>query len=335
MTDTDRSVVLAEVRRGPVLECVHRGAAVICRPDGSVEAAWGPETRPILPRSACKMLQAIPLVESGAADRAGLADRHLALAAASHTGAAAHTDLAQRWLEHLGLRESDLRCGSQVPEDSAARQSLHDRHQAPGQIHNNCSGKHCGMLTLAAELGGGPDYIDPDHPVQRAIRAALADMAGEEIAEHATDGCSAPNFVVSLKGLATAMARFATGRGLSGARARAAERLRAAMLAHPFLVAGEGRACTDLLEACRGRAVVKTGAEGVFTAALPEVGLGIAVKIDDGASRGSQAAIAALLARHGALDRAHPAYGRYADAPLLNRRGVDCGRIQAAPALAA
>ncbi|MEM6661871.1 MAG: asparaginase, partial [Pseudomonadota bacterium] len=205
---------------------------------------------------------------------------------------------------------------------------------APTQVHNNCSGKHTGMLTLTRHLGGGPEYLEADHPAQQAIRQATAETASEDITAFATDGCSAPNFVITLQGLATQMARYARpSEAFSGARAASAERLVAAMMAHPELVAGEGRACTALMRACAGRAAVKTGAEGVFVGILPEAGLGIALKIDDGATRGSHAAITALLGRYGALEIGHPVYTAYADAPLLNRRDIDCGRIRAAAAL--
>ena len=327
MTDTP---VLAEVWRGELLECVHRGTAVVCRPDGQIIDAWGDPTRRILPRSSCKMVQALPLVESGAADRAGLTDRHLAFACASHNGAAVHTDLADAWLADLGLGDDDLRCGTQIPADEAARHGLRAANTAPCQVHNNCSGKHSGMLTLSRDLGGGSEYIELGHPVQQAIQAATAETAGEELTGHAIDGCSAPNFVVTLQGLATAMAGFAApDQAFSGARVDAAARLRNAMMAHPVLVAGEGRACTDLMRAAAGKAAVKTGAEGVFCAILPELGLGIAIKIDDGSTRGSHAAIAALMARYGVLSMDDPVFKSLADAPLLNRRNVDCGRIKA------
>ena len=335
MSDTAEPV-LAEVWRGPVLECVHRGSAVVCRPDGEIVDAWGDASRTILPRSSCKMVQALPLVETGAADAVGLTDQHLALACASHSGSTQHSGLAESWLNTLGLGENDLRCGPQVPEDADARQALRETGQAPCQLHNNCSGKHSGMLTLNRHLGAGPEYIDLDHPIQQAIRQATAETHGEDPTGHATDGCSAPNFAVTLKGLARAMAGYARpDEAFSGSRASAAARLRDAMIAHPFLVSGKGRACLALTEACEGRAAVKTGAEGVFVGILPQAGVGIAVKIDDGSTRGSHAAVTALLARYGALDRAHPAYGSYADAPLLNRRGIDCGRIRAAATIAA
>jgi L-asparaginase II len=282
------------------------------------------------------MLQALPLVESGAADAAGLTGEHLALACASHQGAEVHTGRVRAWLASLGLSESALRCGPQIPDDGPARHGLRAACACADQTHNNCSGKHSGFLTLNRHLKGGAEYTEPDHPVQRAVHAATEEICGESTHGFAIDGCSAPNFAVSLQGLATAMARMATpDRSLTGARAVAAARLTQAMAAHPVLVAGEGRACTALIRATTGGTVVKTGAEGVFVAILPEHGLGIALKIDDGSSRGSQAAIAALLARCGVLDRAHPLHGALADAPSLNRRGIDCGRLRAAGTLSA
>jgi L-asparaginase II len=326
--------VLAEIWRGEFLECVHRGSAVVATPAGEVVEAWGDAERVILPRSACKIIQALPLIETGAADAAGLGTEHLALACASHQGATIHTGLARRWLAGLGLGEADLRCGAHVPNDPEAAHELYDRHARPDQFHNNCSGKHCGFLTVARHLGAGPDYVDPEHPLQRMVRQTTEEVTGGRVAGFAIDGCSAPNFAVPLRRLATAMARFATPeQSFSAARARAARRLFEAMVAHPDLVGGDGRASTRLLQACRGRAAVKSGAEGVYTAILPERGLGIAIKIDDGNARGSEAAVAALLARYGALEREDPVYRALADAPILNCRGIVHGRLRAAEAL--
>jgi L-asparaginase II len=326
--------VLAEVWRGDILECVHRGTAVVSTPSGEVVEAWGDPERVILPRSACKIIQALPLVESGAADAAGLGTEQLSLACASHSGAALHTGMARKWLAGLGLGERDLRCGAHMPADPEAAHDLYHRHAKPDQFHNNCSGKHCGFLTANRHLRGGAEYIDPEHPLQKAVRQATEEVTGTEVRGFAIDGCSAPNFAVTLRGLATAMARFATpGQSFTGARAHAAERLREAMIAHPVLVAGEGRASTELLRACGGRAAVKSGAEAVFTAILPERGLGIALKIDDGGPRASEAAIAALLARHGALEKADPVYRARADAPILNCRGIAHGHLRASSLL--
>jgi L-asparaginase II len=326
--------VLAEIWRGEILECVHRGTAVVASASGEVVEAWGDPARVVLPRSSCKMIQALPLIESGAADAAGLGSEHLALACASHQGAALHTELARRWLAGIGLAEPDLRCGVHSPNDAQTRHGLRARGAAPDQFHNNCSGKHCGFLTANRHLGGGSEYLDPEHPVQQAVRLATEEVTGETVSGFAIDGCSAPNFAVSLKGLATAMARFATaGTSFTGARAGAARRLVEAMAAHPVLVAGEGRACTGLIRACAGRAVVKTGAAGVFIAIVAGRGLGIALKIDDGNARGSEAAIAALLARHGALESGDPIFTALADTPILNCRGFVHGHLRAADVL--
>ncbi|NNU79142.1 asparaginase [Halovulum dunhuangense] len=326
-------VVLAELWRGDFLEGVHRGHAVIVDETGGIVAAWGDPKALIYPRSSSKMLQALPLVESGAADRAGLGSEELALACASHKGAHVHTERVARWLGSLGLSEADLRCGPQVPDDAEARHALRDAGRVPCQIHNNCSGKHAGFLTLARELGGGTEYIDADHPVQRAARAATEEMAGEESPGFGIDGCSAPNFVLSLHGFGRAMARMAATDTLAPRRADAARRLVAAMAAHPVLIGGTGSASTEITAAAEGRAVIKTGAEGVFGAILPEARLGIALKVEDGATRASDAAIAALLVRLGILPREHPAIASRIEAIQHNRRGVAAARIVAAEAL--
>lgn len=331
------SEILVEVRRGDILESVHRGIAAICTPAGEVVRSWGDASRTILPRSACKMLQALPLVESGAADAAGLTDEHLALACASHNGADIHVSRVRRWLADLGMSEADLRCGPQMPDDPPEHERLLCGHHAPDQTHNNCSGKHSGFLTLSKRLHGGgaidPEYVDPDHPVQKAVREAFYEMTDDEPLGHVIDGCSAPNFASTLRGLATAAARMARPDGLSPARADAARRLTRAMIAHPELVAGEGRACTGLMRSLGGAAAIKTGAEGVFVAILPEKGLGVALKIDDGATRASECAMAAILAGLGVADPDHPEVALRLNPPLVNRRGIRAGEIRPAAAL--
>ncbi|MBV0913395.1 asparaginase [Anianabacter salinae] len=330
------AVELVEVWRGDMIESRHRGHAVICGPTGEIEEAWGDPDAIIYPRSSCKMLQALPLIESGAADAHGLTTKQLALACASHQGAAIHSEHVTRWLSDLGLSDDDLRCGPEDPRDRSARDALIRDGGTPCQYHNNCSGKHCGFLTLTRHLGAGPEYVALDHPVQQAARDAFEAMTGMDSPGHGIDGCSAPNFATSLHGLARAMARFAaaTEDGTS-ARNRAAARLTTAMAMHPELVAGEGRACTSLMRAMGGRAAVKTGAEAFFIAILPDLKKGIAVKIEDGATRASEAVIAALLARVGAIEADHPAIQALTDAPLVNRRGVTAGHVRAAQTLRA
>lgn len=321
----DGAVPLVDLWRGGRLESRHTGHAVIWGP-GGIEASWGNPDAVIYPRSSCKMIQALPLMESGAG--AGLGPRRLALACASHQGAAAHVSEVSNWLADLGMGESDLRCGSHEPGDATERDRLIQRHERPCQIHNNCSGKHTGFLMMNRHIKGDPEYVDPDHPLQRAIRQAFEEVTGETSPGYGIDGCSAPNFATSLGGLARAMAAFA-GATETDARGRAMIALRDAMAAHPDMVAGEGRACTELMRAMDGVAI-KTGAEAVFVAMLPRTGRGIALKITDGGTRAAEAAIVALLAREGVLDRAHPA-ARKRLGTLRNWRGTAVGETRLAP----
>lgn len=332
------SPVLVEVWRGSVLESVHRGRLAVCTPAGALVAGLGDTASQMLPRSACKMLQALALVESGAADAAGLAEADIALAAASHSGAPLHVGRVTAWLGSLGLGEGDLRCGAQPPWHPDDVAAMACAGAAPDQRHNNCSGKHCGFLTLNARLGGGPDYTAPDHPVQRAVLATLAEMADETPATLAIDGCSAPNPAIGLAAFATALARFAAPAGLGRARGEAARRLYAAIAAHPVLVAGQDRPNSALIAAARGRAILKSGAEGVYAAAIPgrtpAEGLGIAVKIEDGAERAARAAIAAALVALGALDPSDPVVAATTAQPQRNRRGIPTGEVRAADTIA-
>jgi L-asparaginase II len=322
------AVTMVEYWRGGMLESRHRGHAVIVSASGAIEAAWGDPAAIIYPRSSCKMIQALPLVESGAAGQAGLGSEELALACASHLGAPIHVERVRRWLEGLDLGEADLRCGAHWPRAFGDRLALHEAGEEPCQLHNNCSGKHAGFLTLGRHLRAGSEYIDPAHPVQRAVRAAFEEMTGEESPRFAVDGCSAPNFATSLTGLARAAARMARPAGLGRAREEAARTLIAAMIAHPLLVAGEGGADSELMPAAPGVAI-KGGAEGVHLAILPERGLGIAVKMEDGAARASEAAIAALLIHLGVLAADHPAARKYTAAAITNWRGIDTGALRA------
>ncbi len=326
--------LLVEIRRGPFMESSHRGHAAICNADGDIVASWGDPAKIILPRSSCKMLQALPLIESGAADSFGLKTEHLALACASHQGATIHTERVDHWLHALGLGESDLRCGPQLPSDRAARIAMYESGGSPCQLHNNCSGKHTGFLTLGRHLGAGPEYVDIAHPVQLAVRDAFEDMTGAASPGYGIDGCSAPNFACSLSGLATAMARMAVARdGAGDLREQAGNRLISAMAAHPELVAGNKRACTELMQAMGGRSVVKTGAEATFVAILPDRGLGVALKIEDGATRASETAIAALLVRLGAADAGHPLVRKRLNPVVKNRAGLGTGEIRPTSAL--
>ena len=326
-------IPFTEIWRGPLAESVHCGHAVICDETGQIVQAWGDPDVAVLPRSSAKMIQALPLVESGAAAAQGLSTEQLALACASHNAAPIHTGRVRSWLNDMGLGDNDFRCGVQMPGDETTRDAMIRAGHPPCQVHNNCSGKHAGFLTLTRHLGAGPDYIAIDHPVQRACLEAFESVTGQPSPGFGIDGCSAPKFMTTLHGMARAMAFFATARNGTDARQTAAARLRQAMIDHPALVAGEGRACTELMRACSEPVALKTGAEGFFIAILPERKLGVALKIADGATRGAECAIAAILVRLGVLDAGHPATRRFMNAPITNWCGIETGAIKPAAAL--
>ena len=321
---------LVEIWRADFLECQHRGHAVISDAAGNIIASWGNPDQVILPRSSSKMLQALPLIETGAAAAFGLGTEQLALSCASHSSAAIHTDRVEAWLANLGLADDDFRCGAHQPKDDAARHALRDNGQSPCQMHNNCSGKHSGFLTVNKHLGGHSEYVEIDHPLQKAVKEAFEEMTGLDTPGHGIDGCNAPNFATTVTGLARSMARMADPSGLGSTRESAARALVSAMCEHPLLVAGEGRACSELMATMDGKVAVKTGAEGVYIAILPEQGLGVALKIEDGASRGSEAAMAAILVRLGVLSPDHPMAKKRLNPDVLNCREVTTGFIRPA-----
>ena len=329
--------ILVEVTRGALVESRHRGAVAVSDAEGAVVLALGDVAQPVFPRSAVKALQAIRLVESGAADRYGFGDEELALACASHSGEPAHVAGVERMLAKAGLDASALACGAHWPVSQSAAFALARTTGAPSALHNNCSGKHAGFLCLACAEGiDHVGYWQPEHPVQCEVRAVLEDFTGAELTPNrcAVDGCSVPTWAIPLKNLAQGFAKFGTGHGLSRERASAAARLRAACVQKPWYVAGTGRFCTDIMQLFGAQVFVKTGAEGVYCGALPEQGLGIAIKCDDGASRAAQAIMAALIARYLPLGEGE----RAALAPFLrptlrNWNGIEVGSVRVTDAI--
>lgn len=302
-----RNPVLVEVTRGAVVESRHRGSIAVVDVTGKTALQWGDTQVRVLPRSAIKAIQALPLVESGAADRWSVSPAELALACASHNAEPRHIAAVRGWLERMGLGEGDLECRAHWPRHH--QETLHAlvrAGQTPGPAHNNCSGKHTGMLATALHLGEPlQGYVSPVHGVQQRILGTLEALCGLDLgdAPRGTDGCSVPTWAIPLNNLALAFARFgATDDFLPRERAAAATRIRKAVAAYPEMVAGSGRYCTAMMAAAGEAIFVKTGAEGVFCAALPEFGLGIALKCDDGAPRASQMMMTAVLRRIGALD---------------------------------
>jgi L-asparaginase II len=322
--------VLVEVTRGPLVESAHRGAFAVVDANGSVRLQAGDIERLVFPRSALKPVQAVPLLETGAAEAFGLSDEEIALATASHSGEPMHTTRVKAWQDRIGCTVADLACGPHRPVHEPTAVDMIARHERWTSLHNNCSGKHTGFMTLARHLSAPvAGYERIDHPAQRLVETTLKEMAGlSGELPYGVDGCTVPNFAVPLKALARAMAQIADPSGLSRPRRTAAERIVRAMTGNPELVAGTGRACTLLMRQSR-KVVVKTGAEGVYVAILPELGLGAALKVDDGASRASEMAIAALLIALRALPD-EGAAGSLARAPVMNTRGVPVGERRAA-----
>jgi L-asparaginase II len=324
--------VIAEVTRGGVVESRHTGSYAVVDAAGKLVAAAGDTERGVFPRSAIKAFQCLPLIESGAADRFGLSDEELALACASHAGEAPHVRVAASMLAKVGMSETQYECGTHWPYDVSAQRDLVRHGQEPRAIHNNCSGKHAGMLALARQLGTPVEsYVKIDHPVQRAVARTMSELCDIDVdaQPHGIDGCSVPTWAVPLRNLALGFARFASGATLSETRKAACRRIIEAVRAHPFMVSGTNRFCTQVMQRVP-RAFVKTGAEGVFCGAVPHAGLGIALKCDDGASRASEAAMAAIMASLPVwTDAERQALKSFAETDLSNSRKIHVGDVHA------
>jgi L-asparaginase II len=338
--------VLVNALRGGIVESMHRGAIAIVDADGSLHTATGDIERPVFPRSAVKVLQALPLVASGAAERFGLVDEELALACASHGGEPRHAETAAGMLAKAGVDAEALECGTHWPYHDGSIKALAAAAASPSALHNNCSGKHAGFVCvgclMAADRGADVrgflrGYVQPDHPVMREVTASLESTTGYRLADAArgVDGCSIPTYAVPLRHLAHAFAKVATGVGLSAGQAAAALRLRRAVEAAPFMVAGSGRFDTRVMQALGERVFCKVGAEGVHCAALPELGLGVAIKMDDGNNaRAVEVVMAAVIRRLLPLEgEAAALLQSLADVALRNWNGIEVGRLQAAEAV--
>ncbi len=330
--------VLVEVRRGGAVESLHRGVLAVVSAGGEHVLALGDVSRPVLPRSAVKLLQALPLVEIGAAEALGLSDEALALACSSHSGEPAHVATAAGMLARVGMDAEVLECGAHWPLGEAAQRELASRGEAPNALHNNCSGKHAGFVCLAHHLAGGLDlrryvrgYVSATHPVMREVTTALEAATGWDLSTtvHGLDGCSIPTYGIPLERLALAFARVATGTGLRDGQAEAGRRLLVAAARAPFMTAGTGRFDTRVLELLGERVYCKVGAEGMYCAAFPESGLGVALKIDDGATRAAEVAVAALIEALVTLEERETELVRgLADVPQRNWNGLDTGTLR-------
>ena len=320
--------VLIEVTRGALVESWHRGSVAVAAPSGALALALGDVASPVYPRSAIKALQAVPLIETGAADRFGFGSAEIALACGSHAGTERHASLTASMLQRAGLTPSALHCGPHAPLGASAANALIAGGEAPTQLHNNCSGKHAGMLATAVHLGEPfANYWQPGHDVQKRIHCALEEVSGAELGAEVcgTDGCSVPNWAMPLSVLARTFARLATGEGLIAKRRQALDRILQACWEYPELVAGRGRADTVVMRALPGQVFMKTGAEGVYCGAFPGLGLGFALKIDDGGKRASAGAAIALVERLYPAARGLMPYGE-----IKTWWGVEVGAIRSA-----
>ncbi|MGG5809590.1 asparaginase [Falsiroseomonas sp. CW058] len=304
MVQSSDYVELARVWRGPVVESTHRGAVVVAGLSGGLRNAWGNHGLVTTPRSALKPFQAVALVESGAADAFGLSEEHIALACASHHAQPFQVALVTDWLGRLGLDEGALVCGPALPkgtEDMAAAFA----QGGPRRVFHNCSGKHCGFLTVARHLGAGLDYADRAHPAQRLYMDILSEYTGRDAAAlpAGVDNCGLPAIALPMVDMARACARLAAGAGRTEARRAAAQRVMKAMAAHPDHLAGTDEPTARIIRATGGKVVLKGGAEGFVAGFARELGFGIAVKIADGATRGKMGTLVRILCKLGALSR--------------------------------
>ncbi|MEW5914520.1 MAG: asparaginase [Thermodesulfobacteriota bacterium] len=297
---------LVELARGGLTESVHRGAVVVCGPDGARVKGLGHPAMPTFLRSAAKPLQSLPLITTGAARRFGLTPAELACTCGSLNGEDFQVDAVRSILAKAGLGPERLACGVHPPSHRPTAKALAQRGEKPQPVHNNCAGKHAAMLMLCAHLGFDPQgYTLPSHPVQRVILEVVAQMCNypaEQIGI-GVDGCGVPVFRLPLISLAGAYARLAAPQtaGLGGEMAAAVQELMAACLAHPEMIAGSGRLCTRVMQAAPGQVLAKTGVEGSYALALPGLGLGVALQIEDGGMRALPPAVTQVLHELGVL----------------------------------
>ena len=335
------AVPLVKVIRGAIVESRHRGHIVAVEPDGNVIAyLGGPETVTYL-RSSSKPHQAVPLITSGAADHFGFNEEEIALACASHNGEEIHLNSVKSMLRKIGLTASALKCGVHEPYGKEAAEVLREAGEQPNVLHNNCSGKHAGMLALALYLGAPVDTYDlPDHPVQRAIAKVIAEFSGVPVEDIAVgiDGCGAPVFGVTVAGMARMYARLVSPPAeYEQATRDACRRIVSAMTKHPELIGGsKNRLDTVLMKATKGALVSKVGAEGVYTAGVLPCeqwprGLGVAIKIEDGDDLRARptVVIEALDQLRVLNDESLEAVSPYAFFPVKNRRGDIVGEVSA------
>jgi len=324
--------VLVNRWRGNAIESRHRGSVAVVESSSRTVFALGDIEQSVFPRSAIKFLQAIPFVESGAVDALGLDNRHIALACASHNGEPLHASVASKWLERIRMNQDHLECGATLPMHQATQFELMSEGHGPQRVHHNCSGKHLGMLSTCVHLNEQTrNYRLYNHGAQRRWFDVIESLGSTRVAvlPWGYDGCAIPSLAMPLQRIALAMSRFGKPDRQASTRQDAIERICSAVSEHPYLVAGKERLCTDLMERLAPGILVKVGAEGVYTAVIPEHGLGLALKIDDGHDGAARVALGAALAQLGLIDRDDQiALAEYFNPTITNSRGDRIGRIE-------
>ncbi len=329
MSLKDSPPLKVAVYRGQNIESRHAISAVVVNSDGHIEAGWGDYKSKIYPRSSIKSIQALAVVTSGAADIFNVSDIELALASASHGAEPQHVSAVELWLNRLGLSANDLECGAHLPSNHEAMLNLLDSHHPFSAFHNNCSGKHTGMLAATLAMGEKTlGYTHKNHPVQKYIKKIIEEFCSEFVDSDsiAIDGCSIPTFFMPMKSLALAMARLGSPDNFSEKYRSASERIFKANVENPFFVAGTGRYCTEIMLELRGNGLVKTGAEGVMFAALPRIKSGVVIKVQDGATRAAELAMSWILRELGQLSE--DSYKKFSEIELKNWNKISTGSIK-------
>jgi L-asparaginase II len=284
--------------RGEAIESRHRVHAMVCDGKGEIVHQWGsPELR-FFPRSSVKLIQATSWVSEGLDKKWGLGAEELSIACGSHHGEQSHVRIVDAWLKKLGLNEQDLECGPHAPYDSPSAQALLLAGHLPSQLHNNCSGKHSGLLTLCREKKWEiKGYSCYDHPIQQRLREIFGQFFELDMskAPWGIDGCGIPTYSITLETLGRSMARVASPGKMKNGLGEAARTLTGAIGAQPSFMGGSGSFCSQVVAETEGRVFAKVGAEGVYGAWIPKTGLGIAMKCEDGGTRATEVAMASVL----------------------------------------
>lgn len=326
------SNTIVRVYRGNITESIHRVHLAVVNTKGSLLHGAGDPQLLTFARSTAKLIQALPVIESGAADHFGLGDAEIALCCASHNGEAEHVSVAHSILGKLGFHHEHLQCGAHEPYHAPTAQAMRERGEAPTTLHNNCSGKHSGMLALCAHLGASPDtYMSLQHPVQQLMLDAVCAMSDIPKAqmELGVDGCGVPVFGMPINHLALAFAKLGSPEALPEVRANACQRIITAVRKYPQYLAGSDRFDTQLIEVTQGRIIGKMGAEGIFALTVPEKGLGLVLKIEDGNQRALYPAVVEALKQLDLLSAAEVSQLAAFHTPTVhNWQGTEVGIIR-------